>query len=484
MPPSTTPSADRPDSNAARDFSDYPDDSIDLRDIFARIGRGAYQIIGLGLIGLTIAVVGAFLLHRLQDVPTTTRVVFSFPGFERGQYPDKSEFQPDDLRAPAIIADALRRQNLDASSEFQAKVRSSLSVTGIIPPNIAKERDRLRAAGQTPPPYIPNEYALTLLLPRNAPLSNLQRERLLGEIVAVYRENFRRTYGEAPIAFGTAFDTLRSADYPEYEIVFNSEISNIKAYLNTQLESAKSFRSPTTNLSFKDLLDQTNLFAQIHLNETLGMIHDNGLSRNRAVALMKMDYHLRQLDEDENHAIADEKVITNLLSQTQARDQNYVLGIKSQATRSPTEAPILDQGLIDSLLANDANNFLVRQALNAGLKVKAIQAEKAQLTNLRDNMKSFTESSVTNQSTLMAQVEDSLKNLETNYGKLIDSIRKTQQDYALQEFGGAVRISDQIRTEGLLKPLAIAGVVGAFLGLAFGTGLSLLGFYLGKASSA
>jgi hypothetical protein len=483
MPPST-PSPERPDNNPARELADYPDDSIDLRDIVARLGRGTAQIIGLGLLGLAVAVIGAFLLHRLQEVPTTARIVFSFPGFERGQYPDKSDFQPDDLRAPAVIADALRRQKLDASSEFQARVRSGLSIEGIIPPNIAKERDRLRAAGQTPPAYIPNEYALTLLLPRNATLSNIQRERLLGEIVAVYRENFRRTYGEAPVAFGTAFETLRSADYPEYEIVFNSEISNIKAYLNTQLDDAKSFRSPTTNLSFKDLLDQTDLFAQIHLNETLGMIHDNGLSRNRTVALMKMDYHLRQLDEDENHAIADEKVITDLLTKTQARDQNYVLGIKSQAQSPRAETTVLDQGLIDSLLANDANNFLVHQALDAGLKVKAIQAEKAQLTNLRDNMKSFMKTSVTNQSTMMAQVQESLKNLETSYRKLIDNIRKTQADYANQQFGGAIRISDQIRTAGLLKPLAVAGIVGAFLGLALGAGLSLLGFYVGKTNPA
>lgn len=474
------PSSPLPERDPSQDYLDDRDGSIDLRDLFLRIGHGIYQIVGLALIGLVIAAVLSLVLSRVQPVATTTRVVFSFPGFEHGEYPDQSKFQPDDLRSPTVVSEAIRRVGLDASNQFQSKIRGALSIEGIVPPNIVKERDRLRASGQTPPAYVADEYQVTLTLPRDAKLSDSQRNQLLNEIVSVYRENFQRTYGKAPAAFGTAFETLRTADFPEYELIFNSEMDTIRAYLTEQMETAKSYRSPSTNFSFKDLIEQTNLFAQIQLNEALGLIHENGLSRNRTTAMMKMNYYLRLLEEREQHAVEDEKVVRDLLNQTVARAQNVVLGVKSQATQPRSESPVVDQGLIDSLLANDAYNFLVRKALDAGLQVKTVQAEKNRLLNLRDNMKSFVAAAAGDQSAIISQVEASLKQLEINYTKLIDNIRRTHADFAAQQFGNAVRLGDRVTTQGILKPLAIAGAIGGFLGLALGGGLSLLEIYIGK----
>jgi len=490
-------SVNPPQPNPSQDYLNDPDDSIDLRDLFTRIGRGLSQIIGLALIGLVIAATISLLLNRVQPVATSTRVVFSFPGFERGEYPDKSKFQPDDLRAPAVIAEAIRRKGLDTSSDFQSKIRGAVSIEGIVPPNIVKERDRLRASGQTPPAYVPDEYTVALTLPRSSSLSDGQRNALLNEIVAVYRENFNRTHAAVPLAFGTAFATLRNADFPEYQLILDKEIESITTYLqqlisgtgpnaeSTQAtEGASSFRSTTTNMSFKDLLEQTQLFSQIRLNETLGLIHQNGLSKDRGTAVIKMDYYLRVLENQERRAVEEEKVVTGLLAQTQERAQNYVLGIKSQAAQPRNESPILDQGLIDSLLANDAYNFLVRRALDAGLKVKQIQAEKERLLEVRENMSSFINKNVGDQAQLLSRVDESLKNLEVAYNDLIKSIRDTYTDFARQQYGNSVRLSDQVRTPGMLRPMAISGLVGAFLGLALGAGLSLLGVYLGRSPRA
>jgi ElaB/YqjD/DUF883 family membrane-anchored ribosome-binding protein len=483
--PNPTPSAPIADpARRAPDASDFPDDAIDLRDLFARIAQGLPQIVGLALVGLVVAVIGAWAISRVQPVVTSTRIVFSFTGFERGEYPDHSKFQADDLRAPAVVAEALRRQSLDTSSEFQSKIRGAISVEGVIPPNIVKDRDRLRAAGQNPPVYVPDEYAVTLSLRRLFALTDQQREALLNEIIAVYRENFRRTYAQIPLAFGSAFETLKTADYPEFDIVLRADLENIRSYLARQEETAKSYRSPSTNFSFKDLSEQTDRFTQIQLNEALGLIHENGLSRNRRVALMKLDFYLRQLGERESHAVDDEKVVRDLLTETQQRAQNVVLGVKSQATQNRSDAPVLDQGLIDSLLANDATNFLLRRALDAGLKTKEIQAEKNRLLALRANLKSFIENPREEQASLTAQVDASLKNLEANYQKLIENIRRTFVDFANQRYGDAIRKADETRTEGLLLPLTIAGSVGLFLGFALGASLSLLRIYVGRQSAA
>jgi anti-sigma-K factor RskA len=450
--------------------------------MFARLGRGLAQTLGFALLGLVIAIVSYLAASPSWLVTTSTRVMFAFDGYQRGEYPDKSKFQADDLRAPNILAEAMKRQGLEATDGIHSQIRGALSIESIIPSNVVKERDRLRTAGQTPPPFIPDEYLVSLNLPRKFPLSFRQRELLLNDIVSVYRENFQQTYTNLPLSFGTAFETLRNADYFEYELILNEEIQSITAYLNQPLEHIKTFRSLTTNLSFNDLLKQTELFNQIRLNETLGLIYQNGLSRNRATAMVKMDYYLRTLESHEQKAIEEEKVVDDLLAKSQERSQNYVLGIKSQAAQQHPEAPILDQGLIDSLLANDAYNFLVRKALVAGLEVKRIQADKAQLLERHKNMEAFLKSTGEDQSAIIAQVQKSLSDLETSYKELISNIRRTHADFAKQQFADAIRISMQpVTTDGsLYKTMAIAGAIGGFIGLALGMGLSLMGVYVGS----
>jgi hypothetical protein len=433
----------------------------------------------LVVLGLAIAVAIYLMASPFTSATTSLRVTFAFSGYGKGEYPDRSKFQPDDVRAPDIIIEALNRQRLDATEDLQGKIRAALTIEGVIPSNVIRERDRLRAAGQTPAPYLPDEYLVTLTLPRKFPLGSRQRELLLNEIVSTYLEKFQHTYAEMPRAFGNAFETLRIADYFEYELILNEEIQNLTAYLNQQLEQARTFRSPATNLSFSDLLKQTELFSQIRLNEILGLIRQNGLSRNRAIAMVKMDYYLRTLEDQERKAMENEKLIQDLLTKSLERSQNYVLGSKSQAAQQRPESPILDQGLIDSLLANDAYNFLVHRTLDAGLEVRRMQAGKAQLLERRKSMEMFLKSTGEDQSAIIAQVQKSLIDLEASYKELISNIRMTHADFAQQQFADAIRISMQPVTGSKYRPLAVAGAIGGFIGLALGMGLSLLGVYVG-----
>jgi len=454
---------------------------IDLRDLFKRLVRGLPQIAGLALLGLVVAATAYLVYSPNKTVTTSTRVSFAFPGFDKGEYPDRSKFQPDDLRAPEVIVEALKRRGLNASSESQSEIRAALSIEGIVPPNIIKDRDRLRASGQTPGLYVPDEYTLSLVLPAKFLLSSIQREQLLGEILNVFRDNFRRTYADIPLSFGNAINVLRNADYADYESIFDKEIRGIISYLTQAATEAKLYRSPTTNQSFSDLLRQAQLFSQIRLNETTGLIHQNGLSRNRRIALIKMNDELRLISDEERRALDEEAVVKNLLSQSQNRDQSYVLGIKSQLNQPRSNAPVIDQGMIEALLANDANSFLIRRALEAGLKVKQVQADKALILERIENMKSFTKENQSDQTALFAEVEKTITVLENDYKNLIDSIRKTHADFSRQEYSNAIRLSDSIRTKGFgLRPLLTPSAVGLFLGSAAGAGLSLLGIYIGR----
>lgn len=454
-------------------------DSIDFQEIFRRLKCGLPQICGLALLGLAVAALIYVVGGSFLTVTTSTRVVFSFPGFEKGEYPDKSKFQPDDLRSPEIVAEALKREGVDSAQAAQGEVRAALNIEGIIPDSIVKERDRQRVSGQAPRPYIPDEYTLTLSLPRKFPLSSRQRELLLNEIVSVYQEKFTRTYVALPLDTGKAFESLVGADYFDYDLVLSRESENITNFLTQMLTVARAYRSPRTNLSFSDLLKQSQLFTQLRLNEVLGLIRRDGLSKDRNLAMVKMDYYLKTLGDNERKAMEEEKVVQSLLKQAQEREQSYTLGIKSQAGQQRTDSPVIDQGLVDSLLVNDAYNFLVRQTLEASLKTRRIQSEKAILQDRRDNMETFLKSDTAQKTEALTQFQKSLDSLKQVYESLINDIRLTYEDYQQQQYGDAVRVSMQTKTSSFYRGLALAGITGIGLGLVAGLGFVLLGISIG-----
>jgi|GEM_PF-837957 len=454
------------------------DDRIDFGEFFSRLKRGLPLIFGLAALGLAITASVYYASGALQTVATTSRIIFSFPGFEKGEYPDNSKFQPDDLRSPEIIAEALKRKGLDVSEETQSKVRAALSIEGIIPDNIAKERDKLRTTGQTPRLYVPDEYILTLSLPRSLPITARQRELLLNEIVSVYHEKFTRTYVTMPLSFGKAFETLHDVDYWDYDLVLKKEMQNINSFLTLMEADAHSYRSPRTNLSFSDLLKESQIFTEIRLPEVLGLIRRDGLSKDRNRVLMKMEYHLKSLEDDEHLAVENEKVVQSLLQQAQMHQQNYALGVKSQANQSKNDSLVVDQGLVDSLLANDAYNLLIRKALDAGLTTRGIQSQIAIVLERREKMESFLKGSDELKAETLAPVQKSIDALELIYNSMMHDIQQTYEDYQRQQFGDAIRMSMQAHTDSFYRGLAIAGIAGMGIGFFAGLGLSLLGIGL------
>jgi hypothetical protein len=131
--------------------------------------------------------------------------------------------------------------------------------------------------------------------------------------------------------------------------------------------------------------------------------------------------------------------------------------------------------LLDSLLANDAYNFLIRKSLTASLATRGIQSEKSILLNQKANLQSFNEESLAQRIDTIAQFNKSLDALKKVYTRLINDIQLTYTDYQKQQFGDAVRISMQTRTESFYRSLAMAGIAGLGIGGALGLGLSLLG---------
>ncbi len=450
-----------------------PDDSIDIADLIRRVKRGLARTIGLTLLCFALGIGAALMILAGQTPVTTLRVAFSFPGAEKGTYPNGTKFQPDDVRAPDVINDALKRLGIaDPHGELATTLRGAITVSGLVSQTIVKERDRLRAAGQTLAPYIPDEYEVSLSLPRTHPIDMRQRGLLLTEMVNAFRDKFGRSFVKLPPQFASAFEQLQDADFTDYELILNRQMRQLHNFLEQQVDQAKQFRSLSNNLSFQDLLRQVEVFTQVRMNEVLGLIYLGGLSKDRTRAVANMDYQLRLLEEQEMRLQQEESVVAGLLTTTQARAQNYVLAAKSEVPQNAQS--IMDQGLIDALLANDAYNMLVRRALDAGLAVKTVQAEKALLEQRRKRLEGFLSNPGDQKVDTLQKTQDALRALESGYQELLGSIRVVMDDYARQEYADAVRLTLQAGSKSWRGTALLGAILGCAIGFPLGLGISLL----------
>jgi len=82
------------------------------------------------------------------------------------------------------------------------------------------------------------------------------------------------------VGFGNAFETLKDADFFEYELILNQEVQKhcrVSGSAGRDHENL-SFLPPPIS-PFGDLRNQVALFTQIRLNETLGLIVSMGFRK-------------------------------------------------------------------------------------------------------------------------------------------------------------------------------------------------------------
>ena len=103
IPPSPAPPSPDTSSHSTSQHpsdTDYdPYEGIDLREMFARLGRGLAQTLGFALLGLAIAIVSYLAASPSWLVTTSTRVMFAFDGYQQRCFfaADKSPCAGEDI---------------------------------------------------------------------------------------------------------------------------------------------------------------------------------------------------------------------------------------------------------------------------------------------------------------------------------------------------------------------------------------------------
>jgi len=212
----------------------------------------------------------------------------------------------------------------------------------------------------------------------------------------------------------------------------------------------------------------------------LSRIRKLGYTSDPETVLGQIQYHISVYKERLLDATNEENVVNILLAKAQEREQSYVLGIRSQATQQKQETTTVDKGLIDSLLANDSYNLLIRRSLDIGIHQRQMQSQVDILNQRYTWVADAAKAPGSDHEREINAVKEDLRGIESLYLKFVSDIRNEETDYAQQKFADAVKITNYPVSESLYRRIVLICAIGAALGGMLGAGLSILDVPVGK----
>lgn len=253
-----------------------------------------------------------------QHKNLTALVSFNYDGIEQGLAPDKSKFDVNTIKNPAVIEQTL--SDLDLPLTSLEGIRQGISVEGITPTDVidrftvyksAYESGNVAAAQKIlETTYFPTQYRITFNYSTSG-LSSSQTVEFFNQMLNNYSNYFFETYGFNQ-ALGSAVTALdhNAYDYPEQIDIFDSSLTSLQNYITTlSQEDTTRFRSTTTGYTFSDLSQAIQTIRNVDLNLLSSNILLNNLTKDKDYL---MDFYTRSIETCSKDCVTYEAQLTAL----------------------------------------------------------------------------------------------------------------------------------------------------------------------------
>jgi hypothetical protein len=217
------------------------------------------------------------------------------------------------------------------------------------------------------------------------------------------------------------------------------------------------------------------IFQQARVYNMLGKVWNDAFSMKKEESIMKLNYSIKRLQEQEKLRQDEVAVIQDLLRRSEERDRNYVFAKKVAQNSADKEVQSsFDQKIVDALIAADTVNALTRKALEAGLALTDTQNRLRQM----EDRKKMLETSQSSKSDLPplsdVQLVEMQKILQQEYQTIISKVQICLEDFANQYYANAIRITVPAKAKSIYRSILVAGIIGAGACGSIATGLSIL----------
>lgn len=406
----------------------YEEDEYEEGITFAKIGRFIKKgwlrmVIYMIVIVLIATVVGVPIKVYYKTEPIAqTSIEFVYKGIEKGEMPDGSPLNSDDIIAPAILAAAVDDAGLSEKiadiSSFRQSIRVASVVTNEYAQLVAAAADGDTEAANKLRNYTmyPTRFNIIISNPEGYGLSDEQAKLLLDKIVLEYYDDFQKSYSVVNMFDSEMFVLSRNEllEFTDIYDMYMSSLTSIKSYLTTLASENPAFTSHKNNTTFNRLVSDLS-FLGSNFDLFNAFIIAKNVWRNADTAKNTLEASKKTIT---NNLEATEKYIQNLKAQIEAIKNELQLGV---------EAPSGGQ-----ILVNYPAYPAVYDTLNTKLEetTRQVLDYNIQLANIETRLEQITVNSetVTSEEDKAAAAQ-SIASLEAQAAALVSKVNSTIEDY-------------------------------------------------------
>lgn len=307
-----------------------------------------------------------FYLTGEKQGHATVDLLLRFENVNRGQYPDGSPFDKENIIGSAVVEEVVETLELEQEGLDEAVLRRHLDVVGVMSQAEIREAQRLQDEGRDPGSVFPSEYRISLLEGDRLGLEEELQKEILTAVVQSYTQRFRRVYAglESPLPSRyLSGDILQDYDYPFIPDLLESQVEQLREYVEEMQESNETFRSRELGYSFSDVQRGLESLQENQVAAIRAVIRANRLTTDPESTLRRY----AKMIEEQEQALA-RKEQEALFARDLLRDLEASAPPGAELAEDMTD-------IVEVLLEHEYLTTLLEQSLEAGLEAEELQVE-------------------------------------------------------------------------------------------------------------
>lgn len=351
-----------------------PETELDLADIARFFHVNRLRLIGYFSLFLVVGLGALFAWRFTRPLKVQGRLVLSFKGIEKGEYPDGRKFSIGTLRSPDVVRAALMDTKLAGDRAAASRLSPDVEIAPVIPRSVAAKWTKQDKDGSPREEYFPSEYAVSFAL------AGLPREagvRLFKALVRRYRDQEKDMESSAlrlatkNIQSDYYLGLLQDSSY-EYEDIpriFDASVAPLNASLGVMFGNAA---DPVVQAGLKGVQNDLTAWSTTRLETLKALASAAGIVKNRETASARVRYRLNEnniLIQQKTGEIAD---AFKLLAAVQ-KPQPLLIGQGGKDSAAP------DAAALEHLIGGNYVSPVVKRIADLQQETKALEAEKIRL---------------------------------------------------------------------------------------------------------
>jgi len=427
-------------------------EEISLRELFETVWKGKWIICIAIIACIIIGPLGAVILNPYEGQAKAV-ISLNFPGIEKGENPDGSKFDINNVTSPVVIQKVIDELSLNTARNSIERIRNSISVDPIIPHNVVTIVENAIKTGKDYT-YYPSQYIITYNIPKSQKISKSLGRKILELVIKYYEEYFNDLYtGRATMSNAIGTLDFEQYDYPEVAQILNSQIYILESFVSNKASEAGDFRSKNTGLSFADISQAINILKNIDINKMSSMISTVNLTKEKDKLIASYEYRIKML-ELEKAKKESESIVARNMAESYKREQNVLLipGVGSEELNLESQKTYYED--------------LMKKATEAGVVAQNIQHDIQYYRNEIEKMMNDSVPAEIKEST-KAYVDEMLPEIKAKFENLIQITNETVMEYYEFKYGKSINNISGVSVNTTLN-IKMVAAVSLVLGLMLG----------------